>query len=162
MLWVDFLPILIYLKKKPKKTSYKFIFIYTLFSFLTQVVTIVMSKMGLQNLNVVIFYIVISSIILFYYSFNLVKYNKLLLYAYALFAILVGTLIPRDHFEIIIVALFLSIVVFYLILIINTVKFSLVLDKIDEYFIFSVVIYYLCSIILIITLPYLESKTKFV
>lgn len=165
MLWVDFLPIFLFLIKHKYIGKNLFVFFYCLLSFVSQILILILISAHIQTANSIIFYHIFNTILLLIYFRQLIKFSnkKLMLFFFIYLISVFECYISKRSLDFFAIESMLFILIFSVTSLIKTLKFNNIkLGKIDIRFIFSILIYNSSSLILFYILPNIVKPLLFV
>jgi hypothetical protein len=160
MLWVDFLPIFLFLVKNSLWRNNLQIFSFLTASFLTQIISLLLVYRGYENILLIKFYSVFSSLIIFYFFYSRLKLRKGYLLVNILLLCLIGFYSFRKSFEIHFILINSLILVNSLFSLIYSLKQNIIFSLIDNSFIYSLLFYYSASIVIVYILPIINEDSR--
>lgn len=165
MLWVDFLPIFSFSVNKVIHRNHKYIFLFVSLSFITQLLSLILYKLGHQTANLIISYHILNTILLivYYHKFNDSPFRFFLLLSLSYFISIIVCLIFNftiEDYAIVsmVIILILSIYSFINIIYKNDNKHS----RLNTDFNFSILMYNSTALILFFILPFLDKNSQYI
>lgn len=158
MLWVDFLPIVFFILKKEKIQDNIHVFLFVLFSFLTQISSFILIKLGHHTITLAFFYnFIASSIVMYFIGFKTMRIKHIFIFYTLFLSVSIFLYFKNLDFYSFLLLSDIVILVFSFWSLPYFLKTNKSIDIITLGFIYSLIVYYSGSLSLFFIIPSLSK-----